>query len=124
MSIYLIKINQSISSNDNLDQKVYLPDITSYDYDAPINEMGWVTEKFWAMRATIQKYLPYNIPAVPAQIPNMTVPVFSTIVTGSIFDNLPKPVYNQNPLTFEILNQKFGLVLYEALVPFTALKPD
>ena len=33
----------------------FAPDVTSYDYDAPINEYGEPTEKFWLLRKTLEK---------------------------------------------------------------------
>jgi beta-galactosidase len=35
----------------------FLPDTSSYDYDAPISEAGWVTPKFEAIRDVFAKYL-------------------------------------------------------------------
>ena len=32
------------------------PDITSYDYDAPISEAGWATGKFMALREKIREH--------------------------------------------------------------------
>lgn len=34
----------------------FAPDVTSYDYDAPINEYGQATPKFWELRKTMEKY--------------------------------------------------------------------
>ena len=33
----------------------YMPDVTSYDYDAPMDEAGNPTEKFYAFRDVIKK---------------------------------------------------------------------
>ena len=32
----------------------FAPDVTSYDYDAPINEYGQVTPKFWELRKMME----------------------------------------------------------------------
>lgn len=42
--------------------------VTSYDYDAPINEQGASTPKFQALKTLIKKYATWSIPAEPAQI--------------------------------------------------------
>lgn len=42
--------------------------VTSYDYDAPINEQGTSTPKFQALKTLIKKYATWSIPAEPAQI--------------------------------------------------------
>src|SRR5437667_7467453 len=38
--------------------KTYEPDISGYDYDSPLDEAGRPTQKFFAMRDVIKKYLP------------------------------------------------------------------
>ena len=35
----------------------FRPDTSSYDYDAPISEAGWVTPKFTRTRKVLSKYL-------------------------------------------------------------------
>lgn len=37
---------------------VYVSDITSYDYDAPLSEAGDLTPKFYAIKETIAEYIP------------------------------------------------------------------
>lgn len=44
------------------------PDVTSYDYDAPINEYGEPTEKYWLLRNTLAKYSDSKLPTVPKKI--------------------------------------------------------
>jgi len=39
-------------------EKGYEPDVTSYDYDAPINEQGRPTHMYMALRDLIGSYLP------------------------------------------------------------------
>ncbi|MGZ3750999.1 MAG: glycoside hydrolase family 35 protein, partial [Mucilaginibacter sp.] len=39
----------------------FQPDITSYDYDAPINEQGQATPKYYALRKLIGQYVKYKI---------------------------------------------------------------
>lgn len=109
-------------ANYDSEKNEYKPVTTTYDYDAPLNEMGWVTPKFYAIRDLIQKYTGNKVDFIGIQIPNATVPAFQTQIAGSIFDNLPPPVSNSKPLTFEALNQKFGIVLYVSVIPKSALK--
>ncbi|WP_222707244.1 glycoside hydrolase family 35 protein, partial [Pontibacter qinzhouensis] len=90
------------------------PDITSYDYDAPISEAGWVTPKYTAIRELMKKYVAYPVPEVPAQLPVITVPAIQFTKTVDLFDLKKdvKPVNNDTPLSFEDLNQGHGYVLY------------
>ncbi|MBQ4174015.1 MAG: beta-galactosidase, partial [Prevotella sp.] len=52
----------------------FAPDVTSYDYDAPINEWGLATPKFWELRKMMEKYNGgKKMPAVPkAPMPIIT----------------------------------------------------
>ena len=47
----------------------YEPQITSYDYDAPLDEAGNPTQKYYKFREVIKKYLPkdYVLPDVPGE---------------------------------------------------------
>jgi beta-galactosidase len=89
------------------------PDITSYDYDAPISEAGWATEKYRAIRNVIQRYSKQTLPPIPDPIPVIT-PVFN-ITHGSdalAWAREQVPVMLDTPATFETLNQGHGYVLY------------
>lgn len=55
--------NFGFTSGANYDKKHDIqPDLTSYDYDAPISEAGWVTPKFDSIRNVIRKYVAYDVP--------------------------------------------------------------
>ena len=90
------------------------PDITSYDYDAPINEAGWETPKYKALRQLFQKYVSYKIPGVPAHAPVITIPSITLNKAVDLFELTKKidPVVSDTPQTFESLNQGYGYVLY------------
>ena len=90
------------------------PDMTSYDYDAPISEAGWATEKYNAIRALMMKSVAYKVPAVPARIPVIAIPKISLNKTVDVMTMVAgmKAVENDMPMTFEDLNQGTGYVLY------------
>ncbi len=52
--------------------KGYEPDITSYDYDAPVDEQGRATPKYMALRRLLSSYLPKGkkLPEIPDSIAN------------------------------------------------------
>lgn len=102
--------NFGLTAGANSGGKGYEPTITSYDYDAPINEQGRPTPKFMAMRDLIGKVAP--LPPVPAPIPTMTLPPIEMMRWTSVWDHLPKPILSPQPKTFESLGQNQGLVLY------------
>lgn len=90
----------------------FQPDVTSYDYDAPINEQGAPTSKYFALRNLISKYVDYKIPDVPATISTMEIPSFTCSPFASFWNELPKPVEKVQPVPMEDLNQKSGYILY------------
>ena len=107
--------NFGFTSGANYDnQHDIQPDITSYDYDAPISEAGWVTPKYTAIREEFAKRSTHKLSAIPAAIPVITIPAIALTkavdITG--LKNNIKPINNDKPLTFEALNQGNGFVLY------------
>lgn len=92
----------------------YEPDVTSYDYDAPIDEQGNATPKYRALRDLIAKYLPTGkaLPPIPASIPAMAIPSFEMALQASLWDHLPKPIAAVHPRPFEHYDQNQGLMLY------------
>jgi beta-galactosidase len=96
------------------DKNPYEPQISSYDYDAPLDEAGNATPKFMKFREVISKYLPsgMELPEVPAAKPVIKIPSINFTQTTSLFDILPVPVKNTRPLSFEDLGQDYGFVLY------------
>lgn len=107
--------NFGFTSGANYDKKHDIqPDLTSYDYDAPISEAGWVTPKYDSIRNVIKKYVSYPVPEAPAPLPLIEIP---SIRLNKIADVLGlssemQPVESNTPLTFEQLNQGYGYVLY------------
>ncbi|TXK18562.1 beta-galactosidase family protein [Homoserinibacter sp. GY 40078] len=63
--------NFGLTSGAN-DRGVFKPIVTSYDYDAPLDEAGRPTEKYWAYRAVLAKHgeVPDEVPedADPAPV--------------------------------------------------------
>lgn len=96
----------------------FAPDVTSYDYDAPISESGAATPKYWALRETLAKYAGgEKLPKVPAAIPITAVPEFSFTEVAPLVDNLPAPRHDDNIKTMEEYDQGFGSILYRTTLP-------
>ncbi|MDR0823507.1 MAG: beta-galactosidase [Prevotella sp.] len=105
--------NFGFTSGANYDKKHDIqPDLTSYDYDAPISEAGWVTPKFDSIRDVIKKYVDYTLPDVPAAIPVIEIPSIKLDKIAALNVDELETVKNDKPLTFEQLNQGNGYVLY------------
>jgi beta-galactosidase len=92
----------------------YQPDVTSYDYDAPINEMGQATPKYYALRNLLTKYLPLNqkLPAIPAPMPVIEIPEINFTASASVFENLTNEIRSPQPKPMEMFGQKAGFILY------------
>lgn len=52
-----------LGANGNSDYRIYEPQPTSYDYDAPLTEAGDPSTKYFVLMETIAKYAP--VPAGP-----------------------------------------------------------
>jgi beta-galactosidase len=98
--------NFSFTAGTNYnDDHAIQPDITSYNFDAPISEVGWPTPKYIAIREMMKKSVEYAVPEIPAQIPVITLPDIKLNKTADFFNwkKTIKPVYNDTPLTFKQL---------------------
>ncbi len=98
---------------------------SSYDYDAPISEAGWTTEKFWSLRKLLQTYLPAGetLPEVPADFPLIEIPAIHFIQTAPLFSNLPEPKQSVDIQSMEAFDQGWGSILYRTTLP-EAVKAD
>lgn len=97
----------------------FAPDVTSYDYDAPINEWGLPTEKYWTLRRTMQKYadggkLP-NVPKAPMNI--ISVPQFKFTEYAPIVCGIDTIVESREVKTMEELDMGWGSMFYETTLP-------
>ena len=81
----------------------FKPDTSSYDYDAPISEAGWPTEKFFQTRELFAKYLlpGESIPEPPSKNPVISIEPVEVAECAPIFSNLPKAMSSKSPLTME-----------------------
>ena len=96
----------------------FAPDVTSYDYDAPISESGQTTPKYWELRKTLAKYMDGKKQAkVPALIKPIAIPAFRLTEVAPLFDNLPTPRHDKDIKTMEEYDQGFGSILYRTTLP-------
>ncbi len=106
--------NFGYTAGANSGGKGYEPDVTSYDYDAPIDEQGRPRAKYFALRNLIGSYLPKGkkLPPVPEPIPSYEIPSIGLTVFSSVWDNLPPAVSSVQPKPFEAYGQDYGFILY------------
>ena len=107
--------NFGFTAGANSGRKGYEPDITSYDYDAPINEQGWPTAKYLAIRKLIGSYLPKGkkLPSIPEPPQAIQIPLIFPVRFTSLWDNLPQPINSVTPRSFEAYGQDYGFILYQ-----------
>ncbi|MFD9908578.1 beta-galactosidase family protein [Streptomyces sp. NPDC059063] len=101
---------------------VLQPDVTSYDYDAPIDEAGRPTEKFWLFREVLAAYAEGPLPEVPAAPPALAAPVSARLTDWVSLDAVAEHLGTAEtehavPPTFEELGVDRGLVRYTLDVP-------
>lgn len=104
--------NFGFTAGANSGGKGYEPDVTSYDYDAPIDEQGNATPKYMALRDLIATKTGAKLPPVPAPIPTMTIPDITMHRLDSIWNLRTTPIDSVVPRTFETYGQNQGLAIY------------
>jgi len=101
----------------NWDHKNYEPDVTSYDYDAPVSESGSLTKKYFAFRDVIARHRPgVTIPDPPPPLPVIEVPEFELAESASLWSNLADPVLVEKPRSMEAFGQSYGYILYRTKI--------
>ena len=97
----------------------FIPNVTSYDYEAPINENGRANPSYAKYRERAMRHLNEGetVGEMPDPIPvkaygnSMLSPLKIVAECGNVEDLLPHPVYSER------LGMGFGLVLWSADVP-------
>ena len=100
----------------------YQPYVTSYDYDAPLDEAGRPTEKYQALRDIIGKHLPAGetLAGLPTSAPLIELPEIELKESAPLLaslSSLSKSVRASKPMTMEAVGQSYGLILYRTRLP-------
>ena len=119
-SIYMAHGGSSFGLWSGADRP-FKPDTSSYDYDAPITEAGWTTDKFFKTRDLFAKHLlpGETIPEPPASNPVITIAPTEATECAPVFANLGNGFRPNDPatLTMEQFNQGYGCMLYRTTLP-------
>jgi beta-galactosidase len=112
-------------TNGANDEGTYAPIVTSYDYDAPLDEAGNPTAKYWAMRDVIAKYADVPVDsalrrtAAPSPRSNsgaesvLVRSAFTSVVPlWQVVDRLGEWSTHQDPPTADSLGHYTGFTLY------------
>lgn len=111
-----------MSGANSSDKDPYVPYVTSYDYDAPLDEAGRPTEKYLAVRNVIKKHLPSGetLAKLPETLPLIELPEIEMTESASLLtslDKVSKAVRAPKPVTMEAAGQSYGLILYRTRLP-------
>lgn len=107
-----------------------LHQVTSYDYDAPLDEEGNPTEKWYLLRDVVRDLFPDNWTADPLVKTAVGVSAEKVELAGraGLFENLPaldpEPVRSLYPQTMEDMGQSYGYTLYRAQVERDTTEPE
>ena len=99
-------------SGANSDHGGYQPDVTSYDYDATLDESGRPTVKYFAFRDILTRATGNEPPTVPDSPVPISIAPFHLSLARSLWKALPEPIKSTQPLTMEDIGQNYGYILY------------
>lgn len=87
---------------------------SSYDYDAPISEPGWTTDKYFQLRDLLKNYLPAGeqLPEIPEAFPVIEIPEVEFTQIAPLFSNLPEAKESMDIQPMEAFDQGWGTILY------------
>ena len=107
-----------------------LHQVTSYDYDAPLDEEGNPTEKWYKLRDVVRDLFPGNWTADPLVKTAVSVPAEKIELKArtGLFENLSAldsaPVRSLYPQCMEDMGQSYGYVLYRTQVERDTAEPE
>ncbi|MFB6618564.1 beta-galactosidase family protein [Streptomyces sp. NPDC056367] len=109
-------------TNGANDKGTYRPTITSYDYDALLDEAGDPTPKYEAFREVIARHAPApaEVPPAAVRAPKLAPATVELDACAVLFEQehlFGEAVPADRPLAMEQLGQSFGFVLYESALP-------
>ena len=97
----------------------FKPDTSSYDYDAPISEAGWATEKFFKTRELFGRYLlpGETMPEPAARNPVMRIAPVERRRARHCARIFRPGSKDAKPRTMEQYDQGYGCILYRTTLP-------
>ena len=119
ISIYMFHggTNFGWMNGANMDKTPYRPDVTSYDYDAALDESGRPSPKYFLFRDAIAKATGITPPEIPAVESCRSLrPPSLPKQSASLWHTLPQPVKSEQPMTMEDLDQAYGYILYRTTI--------
>lgn len=124
LSLYMAHGGTSFGQWGGANSPAYSCMVTSYDYNAPIDEAGNTTEKFFAVRNLLKNYLQEGetLGDIPKANPIIEIPAFKLTESATLFDNLPEPKKSIDIQSMEMFDQGWGRILYRSTIPASSNK--
>ncbi len=118
-SLYMTHGGTSFAHWAGANNKGYAPDCTSYDYDAPINEQGAPTDKYFQLRELLQKYSDAKLPDVPKSIPVISFPEIEFREMAPLLraGNVPTTIESRDIKPMEQFDMGYGSIMYTTEMP-------
>ncbi len=95
----------------------YQPTVTSYDYDAPLDETGRPRSKFFLIRKAIARHTgtqPAPMPRAPELI---GIPEFTLTESAPMHGLFGAPQHSERVRNMEAYGQNYGYILYRTRIP-------
>ncbi|HLZ58087.1 MAG TPA: beta-galactosidase family protein [Ktedonosporobacter sp.] len=111
--------NFGFTSGANLKENHYEPTVTSYDYDAPLNEAGDLTPKYHAYREVLSRYTSLPDLALPEPSPKQALGQVALPESVALFDALEMlaiPAQYATAEPMEYFDQSSGFIHYRTRV--------
>ncbi len=91
----------------------FQPDITSYDYDAPISEQGLPTAKYFMLRRLIQQYVDHKIPEVIPAVKTIEIDAIKMTSANNLLNFVLPQIKSPQPRPMEDFGQNQGIISYK-----------
>lgn len=109
------------SARGNID----LPQVTSYDYEALLDEQGNPTPKYFAIQRMLKKYYPeypQREPLVKETFELKNIPLNERVSLFETLEDIAQPIESLYPMKMEELGQNVGYLLYRTQAEWDADK--
>lgn len=100
-----------------------LPQVTSYDYEALLDEQGNPTPKYFAIQRMLKKYYPeypQREPLVKETFELKNIPLSEKVSLFETLEDIAQPIESLYPMKMEELGQNVGYLLYRTQAEWDA----
>lgn len=104
-----------------------LPQLTSYDYDAPLDEQGNPTPKYYAIKRVVHELFPdleQSEPLIKPSLEKLAIPLKNKVSLFNTLETIAEPIQSLYPQRMEELGQEFGYLLYRTHIENDKPEPE